>query len=499
MTSEEKKVCGERMKEMLSCKVMQDLILLYVNGECSDETKNLVVAHLTECAGCLHYYKMLSLPEEEMLVGKLPAGENLTDENHTGENHADENYTDRMLTEEVSVGEVTHDKMQTGGLQGQPLSDGQTGLTKEMEKRAALAVQKSIRKIKRRWRLSLVAALMILPVLLIGYLTLNQIQGQGICFTNLDDIYRVGKYMRLLKEGEYEQALKMMDFSDGYRSILQAFDEKMPLPIEIVVGDEVYYCYEDFAKQWIAPEYEWKRTDPEMADGRQETSPALWRIVVDASEEMEFWRYLLFNRVQGCMIPRETWEKLVGEHYVVCMDYDDREVYYPKDESGEWIPEYNGFYLLESVWGDYYSNWNVEEPDSAYKICIANSLIPAAIFEEALPEIESEYRQSEQWRYEHFGWVLNVTEEEYGNACREKYLERLKAYGKKQLELTGIRYRSAYGNVVEYSYAEVAQDGTRIEGWLGFQVKNGELVRSGGGTASIDGTQLEEVFTRIEP
>lgn len=51
----------------LSCAVVQDLLPLYVDGVCSDESKHLVEAHLAECADCRALCTALKESEAEAL------------------------------------------------------------------------------------------------------------------------------------------------------------------------------------------------------------------------------------------------------------------------------------------------------------------------------------------------------------------------------------------------------------------------------------------------
>lgn len=51
----------------LSCAVVQDLLPLYVDGVCSDESKRLVEAHLAECADCRALCTALKESEAETL------------------------------------------------------------------------------------------------------------------------------------------------------------------------------------------------------------------------------------------------------------------------------------------------------------------------------------------------------------------------------------------------------------------------------------------------
>ena len=81
------------------------------------------------------------------------------------------------------------------------------------------AVQKSIKKVKRRWLASLLAAVLAVPLLLMGY---NQYRGYGLCFTNLDDIYTGWRFLHALETEDWEKAAQMHNFSNDYENILEA-------------------------------------------------------------------------------------------------------------------------------------------------------------------------------------------------------------------------------------------------------------------------------------
>lgn len=149
----------------LSCEVYEDLLLLYEDGLCSDETKRLVEGHLAGCDRCSQYLKKMRLPEEmarEEAVRREPA--------------------EAALAEKESL-------------------------------------QKSFRKIRRRWAMSL----LVLPVLLLlsgpVMMVVSEARGEGICFSNLDDIWQCHRFWKLMSRGEYEKAVEMLDYSDTYVSV----------------------------------------------------------------------------------------------------------------------------------------------------------------------------------------------------------------------------------------------------------------------------------------
>ncbi len=149
------------MKQM--CEVIQDLLLLYIEGEGSEGTKQFVEAHLAECEECRTFCESLR-------------------------------QTDEAIPQEVKV-----DK-----------------------KQEETAVKKSFRKIRRRWACSIAAILMIFPLSLAGILAKNEINKEGICFTNLDEIKEAVDLVKSLERKEYKKVAEQLDFSRDYESLMEA-------------------------------------------------------------------------------------------------------------------------------------------------------------------------------------------------------------------------------------------------------------------------------------
>lgn len=144
----------------LSCEVIKDLLPLYEDEVCSEESRGLVEEHLAECAEC------------------------------------------RALQEKFKIPEIT-------------LLPEEEIFLEEEEKR----IQRIFRRIKRRWRLSLAAVLLLIPLTCVGITVYHEYRGEGLCFTNLDEVMMCSRFFKLLKEEKYEEAAAMIDFASGYQSI----------------------------------------------------------------------------------------------------------------------------------------------------------------------------------------------------------------------------------------------------------------------------------------
>lgn len=174
----------------MHCKVYHDLILLYTSEECTEETKQLVEEHLKGCLECKAYYQSLNEPITEAQPDLIEAKVN------------------------------------------------------------DFKVKKSILKIRKRIFLSLIAVIIII-ILGVGggFMTYNQVRGEGICFTNLDEISKAKTYFRAIKQGDYEKAYSMMDIKRMYNDLtidqLRVLQNWTKEYHEVKVGTQTLYVNDE--------------------------------------------------------------------------------------------------------------------------------------------------------------------------------------------------------------------------------------------------------------
>ncbi len=144
----------------LSCQIVQDLMPLMHDGVCSEDSKNAVSEHLQQCEKCR---KM---------------SENIAD------------FAEPKLANDVGADESV--------------------------------IRKGFRKIRRRWILSVLAIVMIFPVILLGVMIKNETKEEGVCFSNLDELNACESYLQALSDGEYAQAAQCIDFTDYFGEIREA-------------------------------------------------------------------------------------------------------------------------------------------------------------------------------------------------------------------------------------------------------------------------------------
>ena len=141
------------MKGKYPCSVIRDLLPLYMDECCSEDSRQAVEKHLEECPECKR--------EWERASGAIPELEQVPEE-------------------AVELPEEAPERTMKRGL----------------------------KKVRRVW-LSSLAGVLVLAVL--GYLGWNQYRGSGVCYTNLNDLWIAHSFMSALKQGEYEKAFGYWD------------------------------------------------------------------------------------------------------------------------------------------------------------------------------------------------------------------------------------------------------------------------------------------------
>ena len=248
------------------------------------------------------------------------------------------------------------------------------------------AVKKGIKSVRRRWLSSLIAAVLVVPLLLLSF---NQYRGYGLCFTNFDDVATAWQFLHALETENWEKAAEMHDFSRDYDSILEALgmDESEWgshfTPIDLAGHDYM-------ASSWLS---------------QNDLVPK------NIGDLYGF----LYNRTGTAMVPLALWEKLMT------MDPDA----FSQNGWEYWL---NGerYGKITTPWGDFV----VSEGrgfDTAYGYASYFDLIPAEVYTEAKPALEEEAWQLYTVTHADIGWVADLTEEEFTREMIRRYTGELRA------------------------------------------------------------------------
>lgn len=170
---------------MIPCAVIRDLFLLYESKECSNETNIVVEEHVKECESCRIELEKLMKPVQLVTYDE-----------------------DELLQKDLSA-------------------------------------KKGLKIIRRRWIISLICIAMILPLFGLGILTKNEITKEGICFSNLDDLYYSKSFFKAIQNKDYERAFTYLDVEAVYDQLINGyvFSEREKR-YEVEIGEETWYIDE---------------------------------------------------------------------------------------------------------------------------------------------------------------------------------------------------------------------------------------------------------------
>lgn len=264
------------------------------------------------------------------------------------------------------------------------------------------AVKKSIKKVRRRWFTSLIAAVLVVPLLL---LSVNQFRGRGVCFTNPDDIVTAWQFLHALETENWEKAAAMHDYSGDYESIMEA--------LEMSVSDWDIHCTPVTleGETWMLRSY----TAQEY--GIPETAEDLFGF--------------LYNRQGSAMIPMSLWEQLMAIDPVA----------FSQNGWQYWL---NGelYGKITTDWGEFVVSEG-QGYDTAYDYASHFHLIPAAIYEEAKPELEAEAQRLYAETHAAYGYVADMTEAEFLDYMAKSYADDLEVMAD-QVSFDCTSYQGAY-------------------------------------------------------
>lgn len=266
---------------------------------------------------------------------------------------------------------------------------------------------KAFRKIRRRWVLSLVAVLLIIPLLGLGAMGWNQSRGEGVCFTNLDELWLCRRFLWRVQQGDYEGAAELMNFSRTYEDIMDCLswtvaDYEMPLQ-EVGLDGETYMATSWFAEQYLS------------------------------GEPQEAWAYIIYNDLPNVPVPLEAWQQATGAAL-------------RPDGSSE-QPDSGAVYRLwKSSWGDFMvevSTWAELIGKEPEELCAILEVIPISLYLEARPALEEQALEGYTYNQEYYSAAKDMSEEEFSSYMRQKQAKSIEE-AMEGASLTKINYRGAH-------------------------------------------------------
>jgi len=302
------------------------------------------------------------------------------------------------------------------------------------------AVKRSIRKVRRRWLASLMAALLAVPVLL---LSVNQYSGRGLCFTNPDEVFTAWRFLHALETGDWEKAAGLHGYSYDYESIIEALNQDVTFwGTTFTPCDLAGYAY--MAKPYLV---------------RHDLLP----------QRLGDLYGFLYNRTGTAMVPLELWERLMA------LDPDA----FSQNGWEYWL---NGerYGKITTPWGEFVTSEG-RGYDTAYEYATYFDLIPAAIYEEAKPALEAEALRLDTTTHDHIGWVADLTETEFIEEMTRRYTADLGTLeGSVTFDCTGYRSVHRMEDSWYVSFAvTITQEGKSLDTEIDLRVRDGKIEIAG--------------------
>lgn len=350
----------------IPCTIIDDLIPLFIDGACSSDTKGAVEEHLSECDNCrLKYQNMITI----------------------------------LLPEETEP----------------PIP----------KKEITFNSKKAFKRIRRRLAAAIICVLLIIPI---TFLSVNQYKKEGICFTNLYDIYRANAFLKALKAKNYEKAFSYLDIAWEYDLLIEEPDMFSP-------EDEFTMVEINGATYYVDKPVLLNNYAQYTSDTSNETKDKLANFWISAFQHS--------NR-DPILIPEEVYLENQDTFIELNESYRDSMT----------TNTYKSFVLLELESGSYYyfsdlSNDNLNQSrtsDDIMKFLSVPemSILPADVYSYALKVYETSKEEFNIFRNK----CEDMGYETYYENCKKAFLENMN-----QLKERGISIDYSFNDSYQTDYA----------------------------------------------
>ena len=353
----------------LSCEIVQDLLPLYQDEICSQQSREAVEQHLRNCACCSSQLSCKELPKPVLITPQ----------------------------------------------------------------REEQAVRNSFRKIKHRWWLSILAIAMILPLFGLSLMIRNEHRQEGICFSNLKELWNCYGYLEALEEGNGEKAASYIDFSSLYSEYRDAIEMKpedhMAVMKEIRLNGETWVVQEGF-----------------MDATKEEI------------KEEEFWISILEGDRADVMIPIEVFHALAQDRGDLMLQGQGYRL-----DDGTWYLPYeteSGVFMIHE------HTWDLMKAGDGYLadyVC----MMPKALYDQLEPLL---WKRAEQWcrnTRDRLSDIIDLDETAFKEYMEKRYGDQLNELFQQGIHFRGGDYRSVYKGAGYWDadftvYAELKGRGERV-------------------------------------
>ena len=359
------------------CGIIQDLLPLYEDGVCSPESRAAVEEHLRECDTCRERHQRMTAPLPEQAEGE---------------------------------------REQAAAKEGRRF-------------------RKGLRKVRRRWAVSLIAALLVVPL---AFMSAALVTGDGVCFTNLGHIAKGYHFLSLLKQGEYGKAFDMLSLESAWQDLTD---------YEGVVVGKNYRAVTIDGQTWM------------LSPDAQEEFFSVVPDTLEGEEALDFWEEtFLHTQIDSsyALIPAAAWEALLSERGLsemladMGLPFGAAEI---QDSSDMGSMIENGYlrgavHVSDAEGNSYYiasfHGYLAEETDPStflYQMGEVFPCVPEAVWETMAEEAEKRNAAFTERALQY----LAMGYEEWLARSREQFIAGMEEWEAEHGRVTGIRFHAAYG------------------------------------------------------
>lgn len=370
----------------INCGIAEDLLPLYVDGICTQGSRQAVEEHLKNCEMCREKYRRMTSDLE----------------------------MDFSTGNDADMGNTGHDSV-------------------EADKENAGKFRKGIRKLRRRWFMSVIAAFMVIPVL---FCTVNQFRGEGICFTNLYQIIQGYRYLAAIENGQYDRAFDMIDSEDVWKSLTETDSGANVSDYQsMVIDSETWYSlnWDNFTGS--SSKAGEAVTDEERESAAEEKTEA----VVNGEDALAIWENIL-QRGQYAMfiVPEQAYLQLKKENRLPEMipmeSGETEENYIRRIQDTDGTMYYAGSYMIP-LYDD-----NLSDREIIEYVKWDSLVVPESIWKEmyaAEQESGKEFIKAAKW-YTDMGY------EAWRDESKKRFIQAMEQFQEKYGSFKKTGFHAAY-------------------------------------------------------
>ena len=275
------------------------------------------------------------------------------------------------------------------------------------------SLKRSLRRIKQRWWLSILAAIMLVPLFLLGVMVRNEIHKEGVCYSNIRELRQCYGFLRALQNKNEEKAASYLDFEPYYEECREALEmtpqDHLAPYIEIDIHGECWMIQENWYDSYFK----------------------------DINTDTNLWKTLLKKSPATLMIPLEEFEKIAMEDNGIPMQgngyrMSDGTCYFPYEKDSE-------TYMIHETTFDMLRENGMFLTDGV-------TMLPKKLYQELHPAL---WERAEQWcltTQSRLSEIADLDREGFCSYMQDRYKRKLDTFFEQGFSITDFSYSTIYNS-----------------------------------------------------